>query len=294
MKLLRGLEALIAALPELDGTVCLPLGVGAPEPEALSATRFLVLDHDEPGRDSWRPWLPTAVLAQVPWGTAPTGELVDAWFRPHSPVAVLVDRSCAESDIPDEYVIPAAMTPDERLRWWSWAVRLHTWQMAGDVTADVLRPATRIELAMAEHRLGVVLPESLRRYHLALGSTPSVEGILGLTGERFERVEPLADAYPGIVEMGLDHTRVDRLIAFGDYLGNGNQWCFDRADGSVWYFDHDGGRALTRMFDDPGDYLDALTVRAIGAAHDSLGRDDRSEDALVALLSEERVRTWPF
>jgi hypothetical protein len=175
-----------------------------------------------------------------------------------------------------------------------------------------LHPASQIEAAACEERIGVKLPQSLRNYHLALGASETAEEILPLTPRDRDAVGPLLDAYPGIrelVETLPDRAavieQVDSMVAFGSYLGNGNYWCFDRVDGSVWYFDHDGGRdpgwrgeqgtaVLTRMFDDVGEYFDVLTVISIGQAHEALGGQDASEAELREMLGDQRVSTWLY
>ena len=76
------------------------------------------------------------------------------------------------------------------------------------------------------------------------------------------------------------------LVAFGDYLGNGNLWCFDRRDGSVWYLDHDSSPLLTRVFEDAGDYLDALALMALCRAHAIAGGRDDGDEVAEAMLSQ--------
>ena len=60
---------------------------------------------------------------------------------------------------------------------------------------------------------------------------------------------------------------MDELVVFGDYLGNGNHWCFHRQSGEVWYFDHDSPPMLTRMFAHVHDYLDALMMMCLLEVH---------------------------
>lgn len=88
------------------------------------------------------------------------------------------------------------------------------------------------------------------------------------------------------------------LVVFGDYLGNGNLWCFDRRDGSVWYLDHDCSPLLTRMFDDAGDYLDALALMSLCRSHAvAQGRGDGDEQAEVLLgerFGQALVRKWMY
>ena len=50
------------------------------------------------------------------------------------------------------------------------------------------------------------------------------------------------------------------LIVFGDYLGNGNMFCFHRGSGDVYYFVHDTLPSLTLFSADVQDYLDGLMI----------------------------------
>jgi len=314
MQVAHGIDELVRCLPVLEGRVFVPQGtleeVRAGQSHALLDASYLMSGVDETDRASWLPWYTASVLRRVPWGSAPAGELLAAWFVPHSAVEGDFDGSFSDSDVPVSTSVPPGMTREERLRWWATAVRVKAWSRTGTATADVLRAASQIEVAACEERVGIDLPESLRNYHLALGASQTAEEILPLTPVGYEAVGPLLEAFPGIpdlVEELPDSARildqVDQMVAFGSYLGNGNYWCVDRADGAVWYFDHEGGMdrrwrgrqrttVLTRMFDDVGDYFDALTVIAIGRAHEELGEEDTSEDVLREMLGNEKVQTW--
>ncbi len=84
-------------------------------------------------------------------------------------------------------------------------------------------------------------------------------------------------------------TLVDQLVAFGDYLGNGNLWCFHRETGEVWYFDHDSSPMLTQIFSDAGQYLDVLMFKCLLAAHDEEDNEDLREH-----LGDEIVEKWMY
>ncbi|WP_325601075.1 SMI1/KNR4 family protein [Nocardioides sp.] len=310
------MSALVDRLETLEGLVLLPgrtlRRIQAGETNALMAANFLVLGPAEPSRASWAPWFSVAVLRRVPWGSAPPHELAEAWFRPHSAVSGDFDGMFGDEDVPTSLAIPSGMSLDERVRWWSKAVLIQAWVRHDTATPQALRPASQVEAVACEERIGVLIPQSLRTYHLALGASETLEEILPLTPRGYEAFGPLLDAFPGIpdlLETLPDRIaileQVDSLVAFGSYLGNGNYWCFHRDDGSVWYFDHDGGQAagwrggdgtavLTRMFDDVGEYFDALTVIAIGQAHEALGGQDFSEVELRAMLGDQRVSTWLY
>ncbi|MCW2835616.1 MAG: hypothetical protein JWN68_3569 [Nocardioides sp.] len=234
------------------------------------------------------------------------------WFQPRSDVAGAFDGTFSDEDVPEGLSVPPGMTFEKRERWWSKAVLIQAWLHHGTATRQALRPASRIEVAACEERTEITLPPSLRTYQMALGGSETAEEILPLTPSGHDAVGPLLHVYPGIPDLletlpdrAAVLEQVDSTVAFGSYLGNGSYWCFHRVDGSVWYFDHDGGRepgwrggsrtaVLTRMFDDVDEYFDALTVIAIGRAHEALGGQDASEAELRRMLGDQRVSTWLY
>jgi hypothetical protein len=148
-----------------------------------------------------------------------------------------------------------------------------------------------------QQRLGCPLPPLLRAYHQQIGALDLSERLCGVTPAEHAPVEPLKDAYQGIADILEDApdarqqwALVDQLVAFGDYLGNGNKWCFHRQTGEVWYFDHDSPPMLTRLFASVADYIDALMFKCLLEVH---GQDD-DEDALRARLGDAVVEKWMY
>lgn len=80
-----------------------------------------------------------------------------------------------------------------------------------------------------------------------------------------------------------------QLLAFGDYLGNGNMFCFHRERREVYYFDHDSGEALTHMFDRVEDYLDALMILCLAEVY---GDDDAVEALLTQCFGKQALQKW--
>ena len=85
------------------------------------------------------------------------------------------------------------------------------------------------------------------------------------------------------------------LIVFGDYLGNGNMFCFHRNTHAVWYFDHDTPPFLTQPFDCVDDYLKACLVRLQGNffANPDKG-DDIAIDTLFSLFGKNVIKKWMY
>lgn len=325
MKIFKDLSALVQALPELTSSdwVDLPTDAAAQldashrsSPADLltqPALRFVVRDANEAPRMGYMPWMPVAVLAQMHWpypadAQAWAGFLQAEFGR--SQRFVENHDVWAEADVPEPYWPSADASFDQRLAYWHQGLQAHAWM---DEEPAQAQPFSRAELRLCEWRLDCSLPRSLHDYLSQLGVLDWAERLLS---PRFDLLAPDADmdaigpvkvVFPGIadiVEMSEPQqaqelmAQLSELAVFGDYLGNGNLWCFDRRDGSVWYLDHDSSPLLTRMFDDVGDYLDALALMSLCRSHAvAQGRDDGDEQA-EALLSERfgqrLVKKWMY
>lgn len=325
MKIFKDLPALVQALPELtlSDWVDLPADAAAqldaphqsPPAGLLAqpALRFVVRDANEAPRMGHKPWMPVAVLAQMHW---PSPSDAVAWSRflqaefGRSQRFVENHDVWDEADLPEPYWQPADASLDQRLAHWYQGLQAHAWM---DEEPAQARPFSRAELRLCEWRLGCNLPESLRDYLLQLGVLDWAERLLSpcfdlmAPDADMDAIGPVQVVFPGIadiVEMSAPEqalalkAQLSELVVFGDYLGNGNLWCFDRRDGSVWYLDHDSSPLLTRMFDDVGDYLDALALMSLCRSHAvAQGRDDGDEQAEVLLekrFGRALIRKWMY
>lgn len=188
---------------------------------------------------------------------------------------------------------PALPDQDARLAWYRAVIDSYGLLWEGHVTAPKLAPVDEASLAALEARLGCALAPALRCYHSALG-------VLSL-GERLCSVQPgdiciqpLSEAFPSIVDIATSETELElaaELVAFGDYLGNGNMFCFHRFTGEVFYFDHDQAPLLSRFFDSVDDYLDALMIRTLAEVYE----DDEAGMALLdARFGRDLVSKWLY
>ena len=212
--------------------------------------------------------------------------------------------------MPEPFWLPDSATAEQRLAYWYLGLQAHAWL---DEEAVQPAPFSTAELRLCEWRLGCQLPHSLRDYLLQFGLLDCAERLLS---PRFDLQAPDEDmdaiglvsvVFPGvadIVEMsGPEQAQaltaaLQQLVAFGDYLGNGNLWCFDRRDGSIWYLDHDSRPLLTRIFDDVADYLDALALMALCRAHGIAGGldegDEKAEEMLSQRFGRDLVKKWMY
>jgi hypothetical protein len=150
---------------------------------------------------------------------------------------------------------PALSDDASRKAWYLAVISAYAELWEGHPSQPVVAPNSDEALCSLETRLGCALPLALRNYHKEIGALRLRERLCGVE-DKDTPIQPLLDAYPGIVDMepSIDEMRLaEALIVFGDYLGNGNMFCFDRGNGSVYYFDHDGEALLTKFFDDARD-----------------------------------------
>ena len=283
------------------------------------STRWLQRTADAAPRHGYAPWLPVAVLQAMAW---PAGDEVHspAWQAFMQAEWGKSSRFADDTDFWPDGEVPAPTWPDlplgehqldAHLQLWAQGLRAKAWM---DMAPLQPTPCSQAELRLCEWRLGCALPASLRAYHLQLGVQDSAENLLNPVFDRqktngvdFHAIGPIAAVFPGVADIVAMHgaqaaaaltQQLPQLVAFGDYLGNGNLWCFHRVDGSVWYLDHDTAPLLTRMFDDVAPYLDALAVMSGCEAHATdQGRDDGdevAEELLVQRLGKKLVRKWRY
>lgn len=199
----------------------------------------------------------------------------------------------AASDIPP-LILPEFADDQARLDWWrscalAW---LDQWE-----TPSPLTPVKPEEVDALQQRLSCTLPPPLRTYHEQIGTLDLAETLCSIAPAKYATIEPLHNAYPGISDIlegapdaDAQWALVNQLIVFGDYLGNGNMWCFHRETGEVWYFDHDSSPMLTQIFSNVGQYLDILMFKCLLEVH---GEED-NEELLRERLGDAVVEKWMY
>ncbi|WP_431823502.1 SMI1/KNR4 family protein [Burkholderia sp. F1] len=155
-------------------------------------------------------------------------------------------------------------------------------------------PATQGAVSQAEVRIGCTLPGALRRYHLEIGALQLAEHLCALENDAPIPIQPLFDAFPGLVERGLSEQEdvlAKQMVVFSDYLGNGNMFCFHGSTGEVFYFDHDTDPALTFFASDINSYLEALMIKMLADVHE---QEEAGEDLLVERFGRALVSKWMY
>lgn len=216
-------------IPETAAAVLRPQSVGDLVALFAPTIRFIVQPADAPLRLGYRQWLTVGALQRIRQDLPAAPSQAD-WLNILAAHLIAPTAEAApNADLP-----PLAWTDfaddEARIQWWMQCVRAH-------LNGSDFTPASRAALDDCEQRIGCPLPPMLRAYHQHIG----VEYLAEIINPP-ERIEPLLDAFPGLEDILEDlsaeqaaSTRalVEQLIAFGDYLGNGNLWCFHRETGQV-------------------------------------------------------------
>jgi SMI1-KNR4 cell-wall len=199
------------------------------------------------------------------------------------------------NNTPPALAWPKNLDENARKNWYRAVILEYLALWEDDVTEAMFTPATQTQIAAVEAKIGCQLPAALKNYHQNFGVVELGERLCQLEDPQYDIfIQPLLDAYPGIEDMELsdaDMALAEQLIAFGDYCGNGNMWCFHRENQKIYYFDHDSAPQFTLFFDDCEAYLDALMIRSLSEIHDD---DDAAEDLLIEKIGKKLLRKWLY
>lgn len=191
---------------------------------------------------------------------------------------------------------PVISSQEERISWYRAVIEVYSLLWRSHINQAFFARISENDLSSLEARLGCALPPALRDYHFELGALSLAETLCSVNDGNTP-IQALLDAYPGIVEMSeiveneSNMDLVKDLIAFGDYLGNGNMFCFHKKTGEVYYFDHDTSPVLTLFFSSTQEYLDALMISCLSEIYEN---DDIGENLLVERFGNAIVRKWLY
>jgi hypothetical protein len=89
---------------------------------------------------------------------------------------------------------------------------------------------------------------------------------------------------------------LSRLIVFGEFLGNGNTWCFHKDSKKIFYFVHDSKPNINGMFDTFADYLKLLLIYCQGLVlgEEAEGVEEETQKMVIGLIGKERVGVWQY
>jgi hypothetical protein len=163
-----------------------------------------------------------------------------------------------------------------------------------DLWGDDMVEATPLaEIEKCEKRLGTMLPNDLKLFYLKFGPARLMETFLGL--EEFVYLSASWDKSYLDSYTKDEQEVISGLIVFGDYLGNGNLWCFQKDTKRIFYFKHDTRPNLNRMFDNFYDYIHSLLIYSQGEMGEEIeGLETEIEKLVVNKIGNDKVRVWQY
>ncbi len=158
---------------------------------------------------------------------------------------------------------------------------------------EMSEPTTTDSIKQCEKKLGTTLPNDMKLFYLRFGAARLIEGLF--TVKEFQFIT----AKWG--QNFLDHYTKDeqdvlsKLIAFGDYLGNGNVWCFHKDTKEIFYYNHDNKPNINQMFGTFYEYLQSLLIFTQGVIGEDIENFEKEvEQLVVELIGKDRVKVWQY
>lgn len=153
------------------------------------------------------------------------------------------------------------------------------------------------EIQEIEKHLGAKLPDSLKLFYKTFGVADIGEELIDL-----KNISYLKEWWEEDAEYGPDFSEENKkvlpyLVWFGDYLGNGNMFCFHTKTHEIYYFDHDTLPYLTKLFDDFSDYLKGcLIFKQLDYVSDEKWKELEPifEEVISEFISEEVIKKWRY
>jgi hypothetical protein len=156
---------------------------------------------------------------------------------------------------------------------------------------EMTLPTSIDDIKNSERALGTTLPEDLKKFHLRFGAAKLTEGLFGVNEFQYLSTswdKKMLDHYDKVEQDVLSN-----LIVFGDYLGNGNVWCFHKITKEIFYFKHDSKPNINRMFQTFYQYLQSLLIFSQGEMGQGIAKiDEECEKIVVDLIGKDRVKVW--
>jgi hypothetical protein len=180
---------------------------------------------------------------------------------------------------------------------WDEKSKLIIESLAENWSNELKAPISIEEIENLEKRLGSSLPKGLKIFYNTFGiadigeELQNFEDILWLK-DIFEENSPYGPYFSNEDKVSLPH-----LITFGDYLGNGNMFCFHSETKEVYYYDHDTGPLITKMFNTVDDYIKGCLILAQTDLFGEVGQDQVekwTEEIVEDLFGTAIVRKWQY
>ena len=163
-----------------------------------------------------------------------------------------------------------------------------------DYLGDEMILATSADsIKRCEKTIGTALPNDLKLFYLRFGPALLQEKLFNV-GEFQYISESWGKGMLGYFTKE-EQNILSNLIVFGDYLGNGNVWCFHKYTKEIFYYNHDCKPNINQMFQTFYEYLQSLLIFTQGEIGQDIENFDKEcEKLVVDLIGEDRVRVWQY
>ncbi len=158
---------------------------------------------------------------------------------------------------------------------------------------DISLPTSLIDIQKCERTLNTTLPNDLKLFYLRFGPAKLSEGLFNVNEFQYITAnwgQDFLNYYTNEEQVILS-----KLIVFGDYLGNGNVWCFHKDTKEIFYYDHDSKPNINGMFKTFYEYLQSLLIFTQGEIGQEIENfDTHCEKLVVDLIGKDRLKVWQY
>ena len=158
---------------------------------------------------------------------------------------------------------------------------------------EPISATTLDEVEACEKRLGTILPEDLKLFYLEFGPARLTERLLNVS-DFYYLSASWDDSYLNLYSKE-EQEIINGLIVFGEYLGNGNLWCFQKDTKHIFYFNHDTVPNINGMFDNFYEYMHLLLLYTQAEMGQEIeGLEEAIEKLVIDKIGIDRVRVWQY
>lgn len=191
----------------------------------------------------------------------------------------------------EDIIIPFVNVGDDG---WEEKSRIVINAIADNWDDELKTPVSEDAINDVEHQLGTTLPKALKAFYLTFGIADIGEQL-----QELNEMKWLHKIWADQPQYGPDFSHEDQqhlpyLISFSDYLGNGNIICFHSETKEIYYFDHDGGPYLIKLFQRVDEYLKCCLIFAQNDLSEADEVETWTEEIVTAIVGVEVVRKWRY
>ena len=199
-----------------------------------------------------------------------------------------------EINTKEDFIIPFEKIGDDQ---WIERTRIILEAIADNSYATLETPVSDSEIDILEQRLGTGIPTGLKLFYTTFGIADIGEILMDF--DTIGRLSAIwANSSHGPSFTAKDQEYLPYLITFGDYLGNGNMFCFHEKTHEIYYFDHDSAPFLTKLFDTADDYIRSCLIFAqcefCGEETDEEATEEWAEEIVGASVGAAVIEKWHY